>query len=190
MSVTLDELLERKAQQDKPVVTCLCGSTRFSEAFQTATLQETIAGKIVLSIGCNTKCDTDLIALGQLTQEAKDRLDILHYWKIDLADEVLILNVGGYTGDSTKREIEYARRTGKRVRWLEEFVRVALINPTEEACTNFENAVLAGIHYRSDVDDNSFDVIYTIPADVSGVQEWADTARANGSIENIEMLGE
>jgi len=119
MSVTLDQLLTRKAQEDRPVVTCLCGSTRFSQAFHDANLNETIAGRIVLSIGCDTKCDTDLLALGQLTQETKDKLDILHYWKIDLCDEVLILNVGGYTGDSTRRELEYARRTGKRIRWLE-----------------------------------------------------------------------
>lgn len=120
MSITLDSLLKIKQTQTRPIIVCLCGSTRFSQAFQTANLQETIAGKIVLSIGCNTKRDADLIALGQLTQEAKDRLDILHYWKIDLCDEVLILNVGGYTGESTKRETEYARRTGKRIRWLEE----------------------------------------------------------------------
>jgi hypothetical protein len=190
MSTTLEVLLDLKAQQAQPIRVCLCGPTKFSQAFHDANLNETIAGKIVLSIGCDTKSDADLIALGQLTQEAKDMLDILHFWKIDLADEILVLNVGGYTGESTRREIEYARRTGKHVRWLEEFVRIALINPTEEACTDFENAVLSGVHYQSDVDDNSFDVIYTFPAGTSGVQEWSDVAKANGSIENLEMLGE
>jgi hypothetical protein len=49
----------------------------------------------------------------------KERLDILHLFKIDEADEILVLNVGGYVGQSTQREIEYARRLGKPIRWLE-----------------------------------------------------------------------
>ena len=103
----------------RPTVVCLCGSTRFMDAFQRANLEETIAGRIVLSVGCNTKSDSDLIALGKLTEEAKAGLDELHKRKIDIADEVLILNVGGYVGSSTKSEIEYAKAHGKRLRWLE-----------------------------------------------------------------------
>ena len=103
----------------KPSIVCLCGSTRFIEAFQQANLRETLAGRIVLSIGCNTKSDTDLIALGELTKETKAMLDELHKRKIDLADEVLILNVGGYIGKSTRSEIEYAEEQGKRIRYLE-----------------------------------------------------------------------
>lgn len=108
------------APPHRPTIVCLCGSTRFMDAFQQANLAETIAGRIVLSIGCNTKCDADLIALGELTTDAKERLDELHKRKIDLADEVLILNVGGYVGQSTRSELRYAREHGKRVRWLEE----------------------------------------------------------------------
>ena len=88
------------------------------DAFQQANLEETIAGRIVLSIGCNTKSDSDLIALGQLTEEAKAALDELHKRKIDLADEVLVLNVDGYIGDSTRSEIEYAVQHGKPIRYL------------------------------------------------------------------------
>jgi cell division protein FtsB len=88
------------------------------EAFQTANLQETIAGRIVLSIGCNTKSDADLQALGQLTDEAKAKLDELHKRKIDLADEIYVLNVGGYIGNSTRSEIEYAEAHHKMVRYL------------------------------------------------------------------------
>jgi len=106
-------------KNDRPTIVCLCGSTRFSEAFRAANLRETIAGKIVLSIGCDTKSDTDLIALGELTEESKAALDELHKRKIDLADEVLILNVGGYVGKSTISEIAYAQEHGKLIRWLE-----------------------------------------------------------------------
>jgi hypothetical protein len=100
----------------RPTIVCLCGSTRFMQAFQDAQLAETLAGKIVLTVGCNTKSD-DMLSLGD---EVKALLDQLHKHKIDLADEILILNVGGYVGPSTANEIEYAREHGKRFRWLEE----------------------------------------------------------------------
>jgi len=103
----------------RPPIVCLCGSTRFMEAFQRANLQETLAGKIVLSIGCNTKSDTDLMAAGELTEELKHMLDELHKRKIDLADEVLVLNVGGYIGTSTSKEIRYAHEQKKPIRYLE-----------------------------------------------------------------------
>lgn len=103
-----------------PTIVCLCGSTRFGDAFHEWNLRETLAGRIVLSIGCNTKSDTDLMLAGELTEEDKIRLDELHKRKIDLADEVLILNVGGYVGTSTKSEIAYAQAHNKRIRWLEE----------------------------------------------------------------------
>jgi hypothetical protein len=49
----------------------------------------------------------------------KERLDELHKHKIDLADEVLVLNVGGYIGDSTRSEVRHAIKRGKALRWLE-----------------------------------------------------------------------
>ena len=105
----------------RPRIVCLCGSTRFGEAFQAANLRETLDGKIVLTIGCNMKSDTEIF--GHLPQaeldEIKARLDELHKRKIDLADEVLILNVNGYVGTSTRSELEYAIAHGKMVRWLE-----------------------------------------------------------------------
>jgi hypothetical protein len=115
--LTLDDLLALKNQQKKPIVVCLCGSTRFSEAYQEMNLRETLAGNIVLSVGINTKSDDDLIKAGWTIDKAA--LDTLHLHKIDLADEVLILNCDGYVGESTKREIAYAEQQGKIVRWLE-----------------------------------------------------------------------
>jgi len=115
MTPSLQDLFTRKAASLRPLIVCLCGSTRFLQAFQEANLRETLAGKIVLSIGCDTKNDQDL-GLGPIDKPA---LDVLHLHKIDLADEILVLNVGGYVGTSTRREIEYAQMLGKRVRWLE-----------------------------------------------------------------------
>src|SRR6266568_1729570 len=92
----------------RPTIICLCGSTRFSQAFHDENLRETLLGRIVLSIGCDFKSDHDLMIAGDLTEEDKERLDELHLRKIDLADEILVLNVNGYIGQSTRREIEYA----------------------------------------------------------------------------------
>jgi len=103
-------------KQLRPTIVCLCGSTRFSEAFRKANLEETLAGKIVLTIGCDFKSDD---ALG-LPPEMKEKLDELHLKKIDMAHEVLILNVDGYIGESTTRELVHALRQGKKVRFLEE----------------------------------------------------------------------
>lgn len=118
--MTLQRLLVRKATMPTPRRVCLCGSSRFSQAFREANLRETLAGRIVLSIGCDTKSDADL-ALGGVEKEA---LDLLHLFKIDLADEILVLNVGGYIGQSTRREIAYACMLGKEIRWLEPEKRV------------------------------------------------------------------
>ena len=108
--------------KSKPTIVCLCGSTRFSEAFKEANLTETLAGKIVLTIGCDMKSDNELFAeMDEEELEAiKADLDTLHLRKIDLADEVLILNVGTYIGQSTRRELEYAKAHGKHIRFLEQ----------------------------------------------------------------------
>ena len=116
--MTLDDLLARKDQSLHPTIVCICGSSRFSQAWQDANLTETLAGRIVLSIGCNTRSDEELAGDAGLHID-KEMLDILHLFKIDLADEILVLNVNQYVGESTKREIEYAQRLGKRVRYLE-----------------------------------------------------------------------
>ena len=98
-----------------PTIVCLCGSGRFREAFDAAEFRETLAGKIVLTIGCNTKD----IARDVEWEHVKPMLDELHLRKIDLADEVLILNCEGYIGESTRRELAYAITSGKTIRYLE-----------------------------------------------------------------------
>lgn len=96
-------------------ITTLCGSTRFLEVFDQANLLETLRGRIVLTISCNTKSDE---ALG-LSEAVKYDLDRLHLRKIELAQRVLILNVGGYIGDSTFREMVYAMFLRKRIMFWE-----------------------------------------------------------------------
>ena len=99
----------------KPVVVTLCGSTKFKNEFIDANATETMAGKIVLSVG-----GFDHAEGVTLTDSQREMLGKLHEHKIDMADEILVINVGGYIGESTRHEIEYARQRGKKVRFLEQ----------------------------------------------------------------------
>jgi len=99
-----------------PQIVCLCGSTRFADAWITAHREESLAGRIVLSVGVMIHAgDAPIREDGP----EKRALDELHLRKIDLADEVLVLNVGGYIGESTRKELKYSRSVGKPVRFLE-----------------------------------------------------------------------
>ena len=107
----------------RPQIVCLCGSTRFWRTFQEANLRESLAGRIVLSIGGASASDDE--HFGDLPADERDRikaqLDELHLRKIDLADAVLILDVDGYIGESTARELAYAEGQGKAIRfWRDE----------------------------------------------------------------------
>jgi cell division protein FtsB len=107
-------MLEVRTQVARPPVVCLCGSTKFKAEFEEAERTETRAGRIVLTVGFFGHADGLVF-----TPEQKAALDELHKRKIDLADEVLVLNVGGYIGNSTRSEIDYAVQRGKVVRYLE-----------------------------------------------------------------------
>jgi len=112
------ERLKRFARPpDFPEIVCLCGSTRFMDAFFEEGWRLTLEGKIVLSVGvCKHAEDHGGEALGQ---EVADALDELHKRKIDLCDRVHVLNVGGYIGKSTRGEIEYATKRGRAITYLE-----------------------------------------------------------------------
>ena len=98
----------------RPTIVCLCGSTRFRTAFEQANRDETLQGRIVLSVGVFGHHEPNAVS-----EVTKRELDELHLAKVDLADEILVVNVGGYIGESTRREIAYAESCGKPVRLLE-----------------------------------------------------------------------
>lgn len=100
----------------RPTVVCLCGSTKFKQQFIETNFRETMVGNIVLTVGWFGHADG---AVYSLTEEEKIRLDELHKRKIDLADEVLVIDVGGYIGQSTISEIVYAYEHGKLIRYAE-----------------------------------------------------------------------
>lgn len=101
----------------RPKIVVLCGSTRFKREFELATLQESLKDHIVLSVCCFTHADNI-----NITRQQKIQFNILHYYKIDLADEVLVIDVGGYIGQSTQEEIDHARAHRKPIRfWSQEY---------------------------------------------------------------------
>lgn len=109
----------------RPTIVCLCGSTRFYAAFQRANYDETMAGRIVLSIGFYPGAGEG--EHGEhvgITSEQKTVLDELYFRKIDLCDEILVINVEGYVGESTEREIHYAHKLGKKIRWLDPMIPI------------------------------------------------------------------
>jgi hypothetical protein len=119
--------LDTQMAADRPRIVVLCGSTRFGQAFREANLRETVAGRIVLSIGCDLRSDGALWPNLVERNRIKVALDELHKRKIDLADEVLVLNVDGYIGNSTRSEIQYAISLGKPIRYLEPVASVGRV---------------------------------------------------------------
>jgi len=104
--------------EQKAKIVCLCGSTRFHDAYVEANFQESMAGNIVLSCGV---FGHTIHSDRPMTTHQKAQFDILHRRKILLADEILVINVDGYIGDSTRLEIEFAEAKGKFVRYWESF---------------------------------------------------------------------
>lgn len=107
----------------KPRTYTLCGSTRFPDAFALANMHLSRLGHIVIGLGMMGHADEPrgarwLTAGGDESTAVKQQLDQLHFRKIDASDAIFVVNVGGYVGSSTKREIAYAREHGKDVEWM------------------------------------------------------------------------
>ena len=103
-------------------VITLCVSTKFKDEFLKVQKELTLKGNIVISVclfwhsGDNEVWEN--MDEGTLTK-TKEMLDDMHKRKIDMADEIFVINVNGYIDESTKSEIEYAKSTGKKVNYLE-----------------------------------------------------------------------
>lgn len=102
---------------ERAKVITLCGSTRFKSDFDAWNSRLTLDGNVVISVGVFGH------GMHPYHQEKyiapkKPLLDQLHLQKIDMADEIFVIDPGGYVGDSTRREVEYARSKGKPVFFL------------------------------------------------------------------------
>ena len=97
----------------KRQVITLCGSTKFKEEFERVNRELTLAGNVVISVGCFGHSGDSV------TEEQKVMLDEIHKQKIDMADAIFVINKDGYIGSSTKSEIEYAKAHDKVIYYLE-----------------------------------------------------------------------
>lgn len=95
-------------------VITLCGSTKFKNEFIKVQRDLSLQGNIVISVGLFAHSgDGEFI-----TDDVKQMLDDMHKTKIDMSDEIFVINVDGYIGDSTKSEIEYAIKNNKKVNYI------------------------------------------------------------------------
>ena len=103
------------------MIICLCGSTRFTDQMLIKQWELTKKGHVVLTWCVLPESyfkGDDKTHIGD-QEGVKEIVDEVHKRKIDLADEVYVINIGGYIGDSTKSEIEYAIAHGKKVVYME-----------------------------------------------------------------------
>ena len=92
----------------------LCGSIKFKDEFMKVQEKLTLDGNIVL-----TPNFFNNIKKEDINEKTKKMLDEMHKQKIDMSDEVYVINFEGYIGESTKLEIEYAKEKGKKISYLE-----------------------------------------------------------------------
>lgn len=88
----------------------LCGSINFKDEFLKVQEKLVLKGNIVF-----TPNFFDNIKKEEISLETKEMLDKMHKQKIDMSDEIYVINQGGYIGESTKLEIEYAKQKGKKL---------------------------------------------------------------------------
>lgn len=106
---------EEEYQKDKKYnIITLCGSINFKDEFLKVQEKLVLEGNIVF-----TPNFFDNIKKEEISLETKKMLDKMHKQKIDMSDEIYVINQGGYIGESTKLEIEYAKSKGKKVTYLE-----------------------------------------------------------------------
>lgn len=105
--------MNKETQVRKYPVVTLCGSTRFKDEFLEVQKKLTLQGYIVISVGLFGHSGDNL-------DGKKEMLDDMHKRKIDMADEIFVINKNKYVGSSTKSEIEYAKANNKKINYLED----------------------------------------------------------------------
>ncbi|GAA0336601.1 hypothetical protein GCM10008967_28710 [Bacillus carboniphilus] len=106
-------------------VITLCGSTKFKEQFEKANAYLTLQGNIVISLGFFEQSEGI-----EITKEQAELFEKIHFEKINMSDEIFVIDVNGYIGESTRKEIEYAKQHGKSIRYLSHSV----LNKRNQLC--------------------------------------------------------
>jgi len=109
---------EIKMDIEYPIIT-LCGSTKFKEEYIETYESISLQGYIVLSVACFSHADNKYGK--EVDIETKAMIDAMHLSKISISDAVVVINKDNYIGESTAREIEFAKRIGKPVLYLYQY---------------------------------------------------------------------
>jgi hypothetical protein len=117
MNPMQDQRVPQSAEGEAKVIT-LCGSTEFEAEFAEVNQRLTMEGCVVISLGMFRVPELPDYDWTTDSAELRERLGGVHLQKIRMADEVFIVDPGGYVGESTRREIAYAESLGKPVRYL------------------------------------------------------------------------
>lgn len=144
INVSLLHLKEIRNMINGFKVITLCGSTRFKDEFLETQKRLTIEGNVVISVGLFGHSGDDEV----WTEGIKDMLDCQHLAKIDLADEIFVVNVGGYIGDSTKREIAYAEFKGKKITYLESCKKLGIYENYAALCELYDAGRISDENYE------------------------------------------
>lgn len=96
-------------------VITLCGSTKFKDDFIRVQKELTLKGNIVLTVGLFGHSGDNEV----WTNENKKMLDDMHKRKILMSNEIYVINKNGYIGESTKSEIEFAKKNNKKINYME-----------------------------------------------------------------------
>lgn len=94
----------------------LCGSIRFKGEFLKWNKELTLQGHVVYSVVCFGHPDD------VPSESEKQMLERIHMLKIDYSDEIFVLDVDGYIGETTRREIAYAKLKNRKIKYLSEIL--------------------------------------------------------------------
>ena len=90
-------------------IVTLCGSLKFKNEMMT------VAEKMALEGNCILTPVYPVSDKMERTKEQLIKLKEAHFKRIELSDAILVVNINNYIGDSTKLEIDYAKKLGKEI---------------------------------------------------------------------------
>jgi hypothetical protein len=109
------------SEKQKTKIVVLCGSSKFVDVMAVcAWIIERDENAISMSLHLLPGWYSEKQIPDHLAEHegCADAMDELHLRKIDMADEVFIVNIYDYIGESTAREVSYAVEHGKKIRWF------------------------------------------------------------------------
>lgn len=93
-------------------IVTLCGSLKFQKEMME------VAEKMARKGFCVLTPVFPVLENDPITEEQLQKMKVAHFKRIELSDAILVVNINHYIGNSTNREIEYAQKLGKEIRYV------------------------------------------------------------------------